>query len=118
MGKKVRTLLPDDFKRATHLIGAVKRFAEFCGENNAEEVARGVLPEEIADLLSKVHVIDAWLDRLVAAANSEAVAVKAKANRAAAKVPMPKPDVAAAADRAEQAAMAKRGNSHAKPGGV
>jgi hypothetical protein len=44
MGKKVRTVLPEDFKRATHLIGTVKRFAEFCTENNPEEVAPGVLP--------------------------------------------------------------------------
>jgi len=65
MGKKVRAVPPDGFKRATHLIGAVARFAEFCGENIAEEVAGGVLPDEISDLQAKVYVIDAWLDRFV-----------------------------------------------------
>jgi hypothetical protein len=43
MGKKVGAVPADDFKRATHLIGTVKRFAEFCGENNPQDVAGGVL---------------------------------------------------------------------------
>jgi len=65
MGKKVRTVLPDDFRRATHLIGAVKRFAEFCGENNPADVAGGVLPDEAPELRGHVDAIDAWLDRFV-----------------------------------------------------
>lgn len=65
MGTKVRSVPPDGFKRATHLIGAVGRFAEFCAENPPQDVAGGVLPEETADLKLKVHVIDAWLDQFV-----------------------------------------------------
>jgi hypothetical protein len=118
MGKKARAVPPEDFKRATHLLGDVEDFAEFCAANDPRDIARDVLPEEIVDLLSKVHVIDAWLDRLVAAVNLPAAAVKARADRGEVKVPILKPNVAAAADRAEQAALAKRGNSHAKPDGV
>jgi hypothetical protein len=65
MGKKVRTVPPEGFKQATHLIGAVKRFAEFCQENEPDSVAGGVLPHEVAELQSLVGVIDAWLDRFV-----------------------------------------------------
>jgi hypothetical protein len=71
MGKKVRTVLPEDFKRATHLIGAVKRFAEFCGENSPEDVALGVLPDEVAELRGYVAAIDAWLDRFIVSLSRE-----------------------------------------------
>jgi hypothetical protein len=64
MGKQARAV-PEGFKQATHLIGAVKRFAEFCRENAAESVARGVHPTEIKELKSHVGVIDAWLDLFV-----------------------------------------------------
>jgi hypothetical protein len=65
MGKKVRTVPPEGFKRATHLIGAVERFAEFCEANAVDDVAGGILPDEIANLQATVHVIDAWLDRFI-----------------------------------------------------
>jgi hypothetical protein len=65
MGKKVRAVPTDDFKRATHLIGSVKRFAEFCGENNPQDVAGGVLPAEVATLQAHVATIDAWLDLFI-----------------------------------------------------
>jgi hypothetical protein len=64
MGKQVRAV-PEGFKEATHLIGQVKRFAEFCRENVPESVARGVMSSEIAEVQSHVGVIDAWLDRFV-----------------------------------------------------
>lgn len=64
MGKQVRAA-PEGFKQATHLIGAVKRFAEFCEANEPELVARGVMPKEVSELQLLVGVIDAWLDRFV-----------------------------------------------------
>jgi hypothetical protein len=65
MGKQVRALPPEGFKQATHLIGAVKRFAEFCATSEPEMVAAGVLADEVTELRSLVGVIDAWLDRFV-----------------------------------------------------
>ncbi len=38
MGKQVRAIPPEGFRQATHIIGAVKRFAEFCQENVPETV--------------------------------------------------------------------------------
>lgn len=67
MGRKVRQMppAPEGFTQATHLIGAVKRFAEFCAANNPEHVAGGVMPSEAGDLRQRVATIDAWLDRFV-----------------------------------------------------
>lgn len=56
---------PEGFRQATHLIGAVKRFAEFCGQNNPERVANGVLPHEAHEIRALVSTIDGWLDRFV-----------------------------------------------------
>lgn len=67
MGTKVRAVPPEGFKRATHLIGTVGRFADFCAANAPEEVAGGVLPEEAASLRAQVSTIDTWLDRFVVA---------------------------------------------------
>ena len=53
------------FMKATHLLGAVGRFAEFCQANEPEEVAQGVMPSEVAELRSNVARIDGWLDRFV-----------------------------------------------------
>lgn len=64
MGKQSRPL-PEGFTQATHLIGAVKRFAEFCQTNDAARVAGGVLPAEAGALRSMVGVIDGWLDQFV-----------------------------------------------------
>ncbi|GAC1573012.1 MAG: hypothetical protein NVS3B5_02280 [Sphingomicrobium sp.] len=65
MGKQVRTVPAEGFRQATHLIGAVKRFAEFCLSNDPEGVASGVLPHEAGDLRGHVATIDSWLDRFV-----------------------------------------------------
>ena len=62
MGKKTGRA---GFKEATHLIGAVRRFAEFCGENEAALVAGGVLPHEVEALKINVSEIDSWLDQFV-----------------------------------------------------
>lgn len=64
MGKASRPL-PEGFKQATHLIGAVKRFAGFCQENDPAVVAGGVLSAEVSELRSLVVVIDGWLDRFI-----------------------------------------------------
>jgi len=64
MGKKRRPL-PEGFKPATHLISTVKRFAEFCQQNDAALVAGGVMSAEAAELRSMVAIIDGWLDRFI-----------------------------------------------------
>lgn len=56
---------PEGFREATHLLGTVRRFAEFCSQNNATFVAGGVLPHEAADLRAQVAVIDGWLDQFI-----------------------------------------------------
>ncbi|MGF1628290.1 MAG: ParB/RepB/Spo0J family partition protein [Kiloniellaceae bacterium] len=48
------------FKSATHLIGAVRRFAEFCGENSPQKVAKGLLPGEAKVLIEAVFTIGSW----------------------------------------------------------
>ncbi len=65
MGKQIRAVPPESFKRATHLIGTVKRFAEFCESNDPKMVAAGVLPSEDQELRELVEVIEGWLDYLV-----------------------------------------------------
>lgn len=65
-GKKSRVPEPPEgFRQATHLIGAVRRFANFCDENAPELVAGGVLPQEIDGVRELVSTIDNWLDRFV-----------------------------------------------------
>jgi len=64
MGKQVRAM-PEGFKQATHLLGAVKRFAEFCIANAPETVAAGVFPDEVGELRADVGIIDGWLDRFI-----------------------------------------------------
>lgn len=56
---------PDGFREATHLIGTVKRFAEFCRDHDPEAVARGVLAHEVREIRARVGTIDGWLDRFV-----------------------------------------------------
>lgn len=56
---------PEGFKAATHLIGTVERFAEFCTDNNPEKVSAAVMPHEVQAVREHVAKIDAWLDRFV-----------------------------------------------------
>lgn len=56
---------PEGFTKATQAIGHVKRFAEFCEENDPKYVAHGVFEDEAADLRAMVFKIDAWLDVFV-----------------------------------------------------
>jgi hypothetical protein len=64
MGKKIRAA-PESFKRATHLIGAVNRFAEFCRASSPATVAAGMMPDEVDDLRRDIAIIDEWLGRFV-----------------------------------------------------
>jgi hypothetical protein len=64
MGKRAWAV-PEGFQQATHLLGAVRRFAEFCSEHQPELVANGVMDTEGAEVRQLVATIDAWLDRFV-----------------------------------------------------
>ena len=65
-GRKPRPK-PAGFAEATHLIGSVGRFAEFCAGHDPGFVAGGITPSEVEDVLSKVETIEQWLARLVCA---------------------------------------------------
>lgn len=56
---------PQGFRQATHLLGTVSRFAEFCGEHDAVLVANGVYPYEVERVRAQVALIDGWLDTFV-----------------------------------------------------
>jgi hypothetical protein len=64
MGKR-SWRVPEGFQQATDLLGAVRRFAEFCGEHQPELVAKGVMDTDVAEVRQLVATIDAWLDRFV-----------------------------------------------------
>lgn len=63
-GTKTRPV-PEGFAQATHLLGTVKRFSEFCAKHSPEHVAQGVMPSEVSVLREHVATIDGWLDRFV-----------------------------------------------------
>ena len=65
-GRKQRPK-PAGFTEATHLIGSVGRFAEFCAGHDPAFVAGGITPSEVEDVLSRVETIEQWLARLVCA---------------------------------------------------
>ncbi len=56
---------PPGFTEATHLIGTVGRFAEFCAEHSPEDVATGVLPTEVGELTEELAAIKGWLERFI-----------------------------------------------------
>lgn len=64
MGKQTRPA-PKGFKQATHAIGALRRFRDFCEENDAALVANGVMAGEAEELREAVATIDGWMDRFV-----------------------------------------------------
>jgi hypothetical protein len=51
---------------ATHLIGAVDRFAEFCRANSPARITAGILQGEVAEVRVSIAVIRDWLGQLVA----------------------------------------------------
>jgi hypothetical protein len=63
IGKRVRSVPVEGFKKATHLIGALGRVAEFCEQNDPADVSAGVFPDEIATLQKYASVIAIWLDK-------------------------------------------------------
>ncbi len=56
---------PEGFQEATHVLGAMRRFAEKCAEHEPELIAAGVRPHEVAEIQERVSAIDAWLDRFI-----------------------------------------------------
>lgn len=58
-------VVPQNFSAGASLIGALRRFAEFCSQNDPTEMAEAMLPEEAATLRKQVQEIDAWLDCFV-----------------------------------------------------
>jgi hypothetical protein len=58
---------PHGFEQATHALGTLRRFAEFCETQDPAFVANGVLSHEVEEARVRVGVIDAWLDRFVTA---------------------------------------------------
>ncbi len=65
---------------ATHLVGAVNRFAEFCRANSPASVAAGILPGEVAEVRVSVAVIREWRRQFFAALGRvEATDIAAKA---------------------------------------
>jgi hypothetical protein len=55
------------FKGATHAIGTLKQFADYCRSNAPTTVAAGVLPHEKAELETSIATIHAWLGRFAVA---------------------------------------------------
>jgi ParB-like chromosome segregation protein Spo0J len=65
---------------ATHLVGAVNRFAEFCRANSPASVAAGILPGEVAEVRVSIAVIREWRGEFFAALGRvEATDIAAKA---------------------------------------
>ena len=56
---------PKGFQQATHVIGTVREFAEFCAKTPPELVANGVMTSEVEEIRKLVGQIDNWLDRFV-----------------------------------------------------
>jgi hypothetical protein len=61
----VASTAPAGFKQATHLIGVVRNFADFCQKNDPVLVAGGLMNPEVHEVRNFVGVIDGWLDRFV-----------------------------------------------------
>lgn len=56
---------PADFALATAAIGTLRRFAIFCTENDAAQVAAGVKAFEGAEIRDYVATVDAWLEQFI-----------------------------------------------------
>lgn len=68
MGKRKKVAEESErpgFAKATRAIGDLRRFAEFCNENDPAFVAQGVLPHEEKTIRKCVATIDGWLDVFV-----------------------------------------------------
>lgn len=56
---------PAGFYEATHVVAAMRRFADKCDEHPPELVAGGLMPSEHEEARALVKKIDAWLDRFI-----------------------------------------------------
>jgi hypothetical protein len=56
------------FPRATKVLGTLRRFAEFCAENDPATVASAVMPHEVKATTARAAVVAEWLARFVASA--------------------------------------------------
>lgn len=56
---------PKQYYAATHTVGAMRRFAQKCQDNDPAFVAGGVLPKEVSEAKALVAELDAWLDVFV-----------------------------------------------------
>ena len=50
---------------ATHVIGTVSEFADWCGRHAPDLVALGVLPTEVSKVRENVKQTGKWLDRFI-----------------------------------------------------
>jgi hypothetical protein len=53
------------FKKATDLLGAMGRMAEFCAANDPQDVVQGLMPSEADALAEKIMGVGDWLDWFV-----------------------------------------------------
>jgi hypothetical protein len=56
---------PENFKRATQVLGRITELANLLSENDASEIAAGVLKHEIPSAREHVVIIDRWFDRFI-----------------------------------------------------
>ena len=56
---------PPGFQKATHLIGTLKRFAEFCRDSDPAIVAQGLHGFEADGVRADIATVDNWLDKLI-----------------------------------------------------
>lgn len=54
-----------EFEAATHAVGALRRFVQESKKYNAETVAAGLMPSEVAKAASLVREADVWLDTFI-----------------------------------------------------
>ena len=54
---------PKGFQQATHLLGGLRRFAEFCDNNQPQEVAHGLFPQEVEDACRMSQRVTDWLEQ-------------------------------------------------------
>jgi hypothetical protein len=64
MGRQARPL-PEGYVPTSHLLGTVKRFADFCRDHSPEAVAGDVKSYEVPSIRQHVVTIEMWLGRFV-----------------------------------------------------
>ena len=59
------TATPAEFKRATHALGTMRRFAEFAGKTDPQRAAAGVQPQEMAAARENAAEVSNWIGLFV-----------------------------------------------------